>query len=319
MAGTGTPPSPPHIARSKSRSHGPAPGGDALSDSERTTVYESVRKIAADRGLLIDWRDSAGTYDCALLWGQSNADGRALITGLPPSHIGRARQRHVLVQPGTGLSTDHAGSELLVMGENQILTNPGALFGPEIGAAWGHEDRDNLRVRPLAISKTARGSTWLAASGSNGVPVSQTWHPDEVASSALFGSTLKNWWDCEQRLLAQGIGPKSRAIWWVQGEQDATNAATAAAYLANLQALKAAFTHYTGYRPLWVVSRTRDQDPAAIAAAAVRQAQADFVAANPGKAVLIDTDDLSLAADNVHYDATGMKTLGERFYDAVGL
>jgi len=291
---------------------------DVLTDAERQTVYESVRKLAADRSLLLDWRDASQTYDCALLWGQSNASGRALIANLPSSHINRTHQRHVHIQTGVGLSTDFAGPELLVMGENQTGESAGSQFGPEMGAAWRHEDRDNERVRPLAISKTTRGGMWLAPSGANGVPVALTWHPDEVATSAMFGLALKNWWDLEHRLLGNVIGPRPRAIWWMQGEQDATNATTAANYQTHLQALKDAFTLYTGHSPIWVVGRIRDQGPSMVHAAAVRQGQADFVAANPGEALLIDTDDLVLG-DGVHYDADGMKTLGERFYDAMGI
>ena len=295
---------------------------DALTDEERKTVYDRVRAIMADRGVFLDWRDCATTADCVLLWGQSNADGRALIADLSTTDQARRAMRNVLIAPGNGPSTRYASPEYLALGENQQQTNPLNHFGPETGAAWAHEDADATRLRPLVINKLALGSTFLASSAS-GAPAAQSWNAGELQSVGLLWTSLAHWWDTEQRLLAQGIGPRLKALWWMQGEQDATATAYSGSYGANLQALWDAVKLYSGYNAGMkaIVARIRDQDPAAnaTAKAELRAAQSAFVSANGPSAALIDTDAFALAPDNVHYNAAGMKALGQAFYAATGL
>ena len=208
------------------------------------------------------------------------------------------------------------------MGRNQLVTgsaNVATQFGPEMGAAWAHEDADTTRLRALAISKTAIGSTYLAPS-SVGVPVvpSNSWTPDELHHAGLLWAALRNWWDMEQALLARGIGPRLRALWWMQGEQDATGTAYSATYQANLQALwdavKANAGYPTGQGLKAVIARICTGDPSMIYNADVRTAQAAFVTANSTEAALIDTDSYPRAADLVHYAAAGQKSLGAAFY-----
>lgn len=296
---------------------------DQLTDTERATVYDCVRRIASSRGLFIDWRDCPTHADCALLWGQSNADGRALITDLPASDQARKLQRNVFIQPASSGANGYASPELLVMGENQQATSPATQFGPEMGAAWAREDADTSRLRALVLGKTAVGSSYLAPS-SVGAPVtpSASWHPGEINTSGLLWLALSNWWDLEQRLLQQGIGPRLRALWWMQGEQDAVLAGAASGYQANLQALWDATKLYTSYASASgirvVVARIRDQGAGMIYAADVRSAQSAFVAGNSSEAVLIDTDTYPLGTDLTHYAAAGQKSLGQALYNAVG-
>ena len=54
----------------------------------------------------------------------------------------------------------------------------------------------------------------------------------------------------------------------------------------------------------------------AITPASIGAAQAAFVAAN-ATSVLIDTDAMTLAADQVHYNAAGMRLLGAAVYAAL--
>lgn len=298
---------------------------DTLTDADRSQVYEGVRKIAADKGIFLDWRDCPVTADCVLLWGQSNAEGQALITDLSAADQARKVQRNVLIKPASTTANAYASPEFLVLGENQQLTAPATRFGPEIGAAWAHEDADTARVRTLLIEKFGVGSTYLAPS-TVGPPVQPaiSWNPAEIATSGLFWFGLRNWWDLEQRLLQQGIGPRLRALWWMQGEQDATGTTFSATYQANLQSLWDNLKTYTSYQSgtKAIIARIRDLDPTmnVTAKATVRAAQAAFVTANTASATLIDTDTFPLSStDNVHYTAAGQKSLGQAFYTLTGV
>ncbi|MEO0981639.1 MAG: DUF2793 domain-containing protein [Pseudomonadota bacterium] len=295
---------------------------DALTDPERRQVYDAVRALTAPRGLLVDWRDAPATYDCALLWGQSNAEGRAPFADLSAADQARAPARHVLIAPANDreAGANYASPEPFVLGDNQQMSAPSSDFGPELGAAWRREDADTTRVRPLVVNKFAIPATFMAPS-TTGVGANVSWHPDELPTHGIFHAALSHWWDTEQRLLAQGVGPRLRALWWMQGEEDALSTAYSSAYGAGLQALWNAVKTYTGYDAgvRMLVGRTGALDPAADAAAIaeVRQAQADFAAVN-ADADIIDTDGFSRQADQVHFDAQGAIALGEAFYDGSG-
>jgi Carbohydrate esterase, sialic acid-specific acetylesterase len=289
-----------------------------LGDTGRATVFNAVRRIAADRGIYLHWKDCPVTVDVALLCGQSNADGRALITDLTAADQLRALNPNVLIQPNY-----YASPEVLRLGVNQQTIAPTAQFGPEMGMAWRHEDADATRVRGLAICKLAVGSTYLAASTvGGGVTPNNSWNAGETNNAGLLWALMRQWWDMEQRLLAQGIGPRLRSLCWMQGEQDATNTIYSAGYQANLQALYDAVRLYTGYPTglKAVVGRIRDQDLSmnTTAKAEVRAAQAAFVTANGLDAALINTDTFALAADLVHFSASGQKSLGQALYDQGG-
>ena len=299
---------------------------DTLTGPERQTVYEGVRKIAADRSIFIDWRDCPETMDCVLLWGQSNADGRALQSGLSAVNAARPTPLHTLISTGDSaqLSNFYAAPEPLRMGCNNQRGSSGTSdvatqFGPEMPAAWRREDDNANRVRKLVISKFAGSGSFLAPSSVAGVNHANTWHPDELATGGLYTFALTQWWDIEQRLLGSGIGPRLRALWWMQGEQDATGVAFSANYQADLQNLFDQTRLYTGFADMRaVIGRIRDQARQfdVTAAAEVRAAQSAFVETNSMEATLIDTDGFTLRDDLMHYDAAGMVELGQAFYDA---
>lgn len=291
-----------------------------LSSDERTQMFNYAAALLKGRGKYLKTADCPTQADCVLLWGQSNAEGRALLTGLTvPERTYASTKTYIEAQNVATRGTPPTA--LLTMGANQTITSPSTQFGPEYGIAIS---RDAAGGRDLYISKTAAGSTYLAPS-SVGAPVtaSTTWAPAEVETSSLEAFALqRDWFDVEQRMILDGVGPNLRALFWMQGEQDATTTVAApdsATYQGYIQALYNDVKTYTLNTTLpMVVGRIRDVDPSmnATAKAAVRAGQAAFVSANSG-CVLIDTDDLTLNADNVHYDAAGMKTLGQRFYNAV--
>lgn len=294
---------------------------DQLSDAERAQVYDHVRgNYAKPRSIYIDWRDAPTYADTALLWGQSNADGRAKIADLSADDQSKSVSKTFMFSSNIG--TVIYPPAAFDLGTNQQATAPSTDFGPEMQMAYDREDA--ATARQLWLGKTALGSTYLA-SPSVGSPVTNTnsWNADialDLAPSSLLAQALRDWFDLEQYMLSQGVGPRLRGLCWMQGEQDATGTTFSADYQANLQALYDTAKTYTGYSNLPVaVGRIRDQDPTfdATAVSQVRAAQAAFVTANSSVATLIDTDAMSLATDDVHYDAAGQKALGSAFYDAL--
>ena len=293
-----------------------------FSGQDRTDYYNVMRQALLPRRIYLDWRDCLDYVDCVALWGQSNADGRALNTDLSAGQLA-TRIAHTFIQPGLASGSYWPRSDLLSIGLNQQTSAPSTNFGPEIGAMLAREGAGSSRLRDLYLSKIPLGSTWLAPSslGVGGITASNTWHPGELASNSLLHFAQSAWWDMEQALLLRGIGPRLRALWWMQGEQDATNQTAAASYQTYLQALYDDAKSCLGYSALpIVVGRIRNVDPSmdATAAANVRSAQAAFVTANSSAATLIDTDGYALKADNVHYNGAGQLALGGAFYSATG-
>ncbi|HMO74584.1 MAG TPA: sialate O-acetylesterase [Sphingopyxis sp.] len=297
---------------------------DTLTADERRDIDRYVRAIAARKGdILMNWRDTANWWDQIAIWGQSNALGRAPIANL--SADDRARtfpNSHIASRRNVGISNFDGLSEL-VLGQNQHPEHPATQFGPEF-AALAHEDARTTRRRPIAWAKAARGSTRLAAS-SLGTPTtpSESWNINEPigggVASLFHHCGLLNFWDVEAQLLARGIGPRPRALWWLQGEADGNSTTYSAVYQANLQALWDEAKIYCGFEQM-VIARTTNVwpsfDPDAVAE--VRAAQAAIDAAN-SDVVMIDADPWPLLADNIHFNTAGMKTGSAALYAATSL
>jgi hypothetical protein len=172
--------------------------------------------------------------------------------------------------------------------------------------AWLADDADE----GLYISKHALGNTFLGATGG------ADWNVSEDATTSLFNNALNNLWTQEADMLNAGIGPRLKGLCWMQGENDATSTTTADAYATNLANLISTYRQQVGDPSAKVlIARIRDQDPTFIpaAVAAVRAAQVSVADAD-ANAEWFDTDAMPLAADNVHYNSAGMKSLGEAFY-----
>lgn len=292
-----------------------------LDATGRANVLAYAANLVKSRGVYLRTQDAPTQADGVLLWGQSNADGRALISGLSAPDQARTYTK-TYIEAANSATRGTPPIALLSLGTNQIITSPATQFGPEIGLAMDYEDAGH--TRDLYICKTAAGNTFIAPS-SVGAPVTatNTWHPSSDQNSVMFAHALcRDWYDVEQQALLSGIGVNLKALLWMQGEQDATSTVAApdsATHQGYLQDLLNETRTYTARTDLpMIVGRIRDVDPAmnATAKAAVRAGQAAFVTANPG-CVLIDTDSYALNADNVHYNAAGMKSLGQAFHTAV--
>jgi len=101
----------------------------------------------------------------------------------------------------------------------------------------------------------------------------------------------------------------SDGVYW-QGEADAVNSTLSGLYESQLTALMLSVrTAHPGLKRMGIVRLNNAATGGSITPsdrAAVRAAQAAWVAANPGFAYLIDTDGISLdPADNVHYLSNG--------------
>lgn len=241
-----------------------------------------------------------------LLGGQSNADGRAAVSGLP-----------------TNLQSPQSDVDLYyrVEGKSGALTTlrPGlsetSQFGPEItlgrGLADAHAQETGTRV---AIIKYANGGTnlhtqWKAGGdattsgdGPEYVAFQQTVTPALSALAAKYPqATLE-----------------LDAMVWMQGESDATSTG-ASAYQANLAAFIADIRATYGASLPFVIGRLSDQQTAINATYRnqVRTAQENVAAASPITS-FVSTDGFGMNGDNLHFSAVGQQSLGSAFAVEVG-
>jgi hypothetical protein len=272
-----------------------------LSDADRSQMYLLGRSLLKARGAYLDYRDCPTQGDLVGIWGQSNAEGRCDISALSAPDQART------TPADTWISHRNMRTPApLVMGANQQAQTL-SRFGPEMGLAWSHEDAAN--PSKLYISTYAVGSTFLATTGG------ADWNINEDVVGGYASLGIFNLWAAEADMMLAGIAPRLRGIFWMQGENDATNLAYGAAYQANLEALISKVREQLGDSAAkFLIARIRNLDPTFIAQAAidVRAAQST-IGAQAGNA-WFDTDDLPLLGDNVHYNAAGMKTLGQRVY-----
>jgi hypothetical protein len=96
---------------------------------------------------------------------------------------------------------------------------------------------------------------------------------------------------------------------WIQGEQDATSAPLSAAYGANLTYLMKRLRQFWPNLPVVIVRLSSSGGGAFTATVAT--AQTAYVAGDP-KSALVNTDDLSLKGDLLHYTEDSLITLGQR-------
>jgi len=83
-------------------------------------------------------------------------------------------------------------------------------MGPLPGAAWAHEDKRSARRRKLLINQSAQDSTSLALAGAAGpYEPSRTWNVAYLApNTGMLAGAMRHWWQIEQYLLLQGVGPR---------------------------------------------------------------------------------------------------------------
>ncbi len=241
-----------------------------------------------------------------LLAGQSNLAGRA------PGHevgdtVGEETIRMDYVCSFAGdVMTPHRSrgwGPLVVSPEHEGIVC--AHFGPEIGLgrAWV-EIRPN---EPLALIKHGRGATNLA----------EDWHPKASKGKLLYRDFIEHVKTALLSLPAEGRTGELAALFWVQGEADATRHEWAVRYEENLRQL---FTQVRAdlncpNLPV-IIAQTRPGSAEAgmVDVEMVRAAQRKVAAADDHGAI-VPTDDLTLL-DHVHYDAPSQLRLGKRLAEA---
>lgn len=232
-----------------------------------------------------------------LLAGQSNMDGVGLVTGLPPS-MQVASPTIPLFWSGRwawqGLApSSYSGAQY---------------FGPEV--TMGHRLLEIAPEQPIALIKHAWGGTNLA----------QCWYPGETSADSTQGDCYRDFMLTVDTALAEleasGTAYSLAGMAWMQGESDATYEPWANSYESNLNQLIARVREDVLEPNLPVVMGRIDCSVHCPYRETVREAQ-DAVAASDLTVEVVETADLPQVADALHFDASGMRTLGERFADVL--
>lgn len=234
-----------------------------------------------------------------LFAGQSNALGFGNVGPAPYAPTPR-------VQIWTDLNGNGAwdradGFAMMVPGRNTGTRNNPRVWGPEVGfaKAW-------LAANPrgiLYIGKVAKGSTALAANPA------EDWSP----------KSRGEWFDTAAAVAA---GMKSRlqrarldAVFWMQGEEDATRPAWASAYATNLKGFLPAVRERWIGQAKGYIALGRIAAPAVPHARAIRVAQASVDRADP-HTESFDTANFPLQQDRLHLSAEGQLALGRAFHQS---
>lgn len=194
------------------------------------------------------------------------------------------------------------------------VMRPGVNTGsPNNPRAWGPETAFAVEWRKshapddaLYIVKLARGSTSLAQDPAPGVA---DWSPK--SDGELF--------DAARSLIAAARAsfgthdPGVKAVFIMQGEEDATRAGEAEAYGANFSNFRAAVRGEWMHDSAGKIGWGWIHDTSTPFSATVRryEALADEADVN---GLSFDTRDLPMQADGLHYSAPAHIELGERFY-----
>ena len=231
-----------------------------------------------------------------LLGGQSNMDGYAYVTGLPPS----------LQLSQDDVSIYWSGRpqwSALAPSSYGTLYYGTEYFGPEV--TFGRTMADARPDETIALLKYAIGGTDLAV----------CWNPGESDTDPVMGDCYRGWLSTvRDGLEAMEDDYEIAGMIWMQGESDAYNLDYAAAYGDNLRHL---------------IDRVRedvstDEMPFAMGIIdcincpyrdVVRAAQAE-VATESELVMAVETEDLPQNIDYIHFDGSGMRTLGERLAGA---
>jgi hypothetical protein len=171
-------------------------------------------------------------------------------------------------------------------------------FGPDIGLAQVWEQNEDAN---LYIFKNALGSTSISQ-----------W---QKSFNTLYPQFASDWQDAKANLEAQGKTVVILSYCWGQGESDMGNGMSQATYYSNLTQL------FSDLQADGIIeSSTRRvivelKNPEAPSANPIRDAQQQYVAANPAIARLIDSDFITFIFDNVHFSAWAQLENGVQHYN----
>jgi len=239
-----------------------------------------------------------------LVGGQSNADGRAAVSGLPTSPVN-------LQQPQSDVDFYYkveGGSATLTTLRPGLSETSG--FGPAItlGRKMADIYAGEVGTR-IAIIKYANGGTNLHTQWKAGGDNTTTGDGSEYVT---FQQTVTS------GLAALAAAHPSASIEingmvWMQGESDATSTA-ASAYQTNLTNFIADIRATYGAALPFTIGRLSDAQTALNATyrAQIQTAQ-DAVALADPRTGIVNTNTFSLKGDHLHLDASGQQSLGTGF------
>jgi hypothetical protein len=234
-----------------------------------------------------------------LVGGQSNADGRAVVTDLPTSPVNLRLPQddidfyHKVENKAPALTTLRPG----LSETNQ--------FGPEItlGRRLADALADGAASR-VAIIKYANGGTNLNTQWKGGGNSTTTGDGPEYL---VFQQTVAGGL-AALAAAYPGTTIQIEGMLWVQGESDA---GAAAAYQANLANFITDIRATYGANLWFIISRlSSGQTSINAAALATLRAAQDAVAAADPLASLLNTDGFGMKTDNLHFDAVGQQQIG---------
>jgi hypothetical protein len=182
--------------------------------------------------------------DVWLIFGQSNADGRALIPDLPGSLAGPRLGQYIYYKPSVNADADGEWSTLLAGTNNYNPSEATPVFGLEMSFA---QEMFEYGQKDFFFIKYGQGSTCMANNGGtfnpNVASSSDCWIPsgNELTVRALdFYVT-----PALQALRARSINYVVRGAIWFQGECDSGSAPNAAAYQASMLTLMTAVQNHS--------------------------------------------------------------------------
>lgn len=269
----------------------------------------------------------ATDFHVYFLGGQSNMDGYGYVNQLPvelsavqpkvmmfhgnTSPDGRTVDGHGIwspLKPGHGVGFQSDGKT------NRYSDR----FGVELSFAQAMQNQ--YPDRRIAIIKYSRGGTSIDQDAAGGFGC---WEPDFNQGNGInqydhFLATVRN---AHEVTDIDGDGSPDRlipaGILWMQGESDAHyTPEIAKRYQANLRRLmdliRAAFRADDLPVVIGQISYSKKEPPSWKHGEIVRQAQADYVAADGKAALVTSTDDYGYS-DPWHYDTPGYLDLGREF------
>ena len=261
-------------------------------------------------GLMLAQTSWAKQWRVFLLAGQSNMEGVGVAAEAPPN---------LLAQSAIRLYHSPSVRSALPANQWNPLAPAGisaANFGPEL--AFAFRISEALSGEDVALIKHAKGGTKLTAE-----PLSYevtSWHPgtnstDTSAWGVEFATFVHTVTNALAALRAQGDTPILSGMLWVQGEADATDAQTGAAYEQNLTRFILRIREQFGAPDLPFVCAQILPYQTRPGSAAVRQALADIDQDSGSPAAMphvftVRTEGLGVNTDAVHFNTPGQLALG---------
>jgi hypothetical protein len=259
--------------------------------------------------------------DVYLLGGQSNMQGIGAVKDLADAD--RRPCTNAYFWTGGTFTT-------LVPGETKTSQRVGE-FGPEITFARAMAEQSpgrDIYVVKFALGGQPLHHGWDGYDwkGETPAPKRKNFYPGENAGDPNTGQHYRAMAGVFDRALgdlrARRVSFTVRGFVWMQGEQDAKHAVSAAEYPTSLKRLKRRLEEDSGAKSLpFVFGQVLPHDPPLprfTHRAELRQSQrhADEASGHanaiPG-VKMVSTDGLPLKADTVHYDAAGLAKLGRDF------